>query len=376
MAPRTFVQPKWFLLPLFVTLLCLGLDANPQSKKRNKGDPVLGERIAEGIVFSGHLWLRGAMAAHDDPSGGLISLDLSSEARSVHYEKGVLDIEKAGSTLWVLRTASSTKNEFVVSIWSKGVFENLAQFESSPEDRPIALLSAKGIPVVLLNKSFRKYSHEGRAWHREPLKGGLRAGVQVSVAVPNDAHAVYVGINRGEWGGGLQRVDLGTGTVTDVERCDSPELCEGPLNSDCDPVTGVIPDPLNESCVLAAIGLRHFVSHGRILRVCGERVTLVSEIVVRQEPCWKHKETEAFFGLTPSADGGFLAIGGEALYAFVPDGTRAERHTLPKPRRASGMFMSREISGVLVLWTDVNWAVSVSGYTPLLISLEPPRSGK
>ena len=46
-------------------------------------------------------------------------------------------------------------------------------------------------------------------------------------------------LNAGEWGGGLQRIDVATGATSSVERRDSAELCAGPLNSDCDPNSNI-----------------------------------------------------------------------------------------------------------------------------------------
>ncbi len=80
--------------------------------------------------------------------------------------------------------------------------------------------------------------------------------------------------------------------------------------------------------------------------------------------------TEAFFGLVPAVDGGFWAITSEALYHFGADGTKKHEYALPELKPVSGTYLSRELPGVIVVRTDANWAVSVSGYTPLLIPLE------
>jgi hypothetical protein len=182
-----------------------------------------------------------------------------------------------------------------------------------------------------------------------------------------------VGFNTGEWGGGLQRVDLRTGVISDVERRDTKELCAGPLNSACDPVTGVIPDPQNKNCILAAVGLVHMLfSHGRILRVCGNDVSLVFEKSYKVDGFEgkKWEMSEAFFGLAPTVDGRFWGITSEALYHFEADGTKKQEYALPELKPVSGIYLSRELPGVVVVRTDANWAVSVSGYTPLLIPLE------
>jgi hypothetical protein len=148
--------------------------------------------------------------------------------------------------------------------------------------------------------------------------------------------------------------------------------CSGPLSSACDPVTGVIPDPRNKDCILAAAGLVHMFSHGRILRVCGKDASLIFEKSHILDGLNGHelKVTEAFFGLTLAADGGFWALTSETLYHFGADGTENEEYQLPELKPVSGIYLGRELPGVIVVRTDTNWAVSVSGYTPILIPLK------
>jgi hypothetical protein len=360
----------------FALLLCfsvLFLEAAHQSPdtQEPKGDSVLGERITRGIVFEGKLWLLGIMRSHKDSTGGLVSLSLADDSRQVHFQQGVLDIEKIGHDLWVIRRPSSSPRELVLSAWRKDKFDDLARFSSSEKDEPIALVNSASGPAVLSVHAIRILSAGAHEWHQIKLKGKLRGGIQKTAASPLAGDSVYVGFNTGEWGGGLQRVELQTGVVTNIERRDTKELCAGPLNSDCDPVTGVIPDPQNKDCILASVGLVHMVSNGRILRVCGNSVmTLFEKPDTVDGPNGdKMKLTEAFFGLVPAADGGFWAISSGALYRFGADGIKKDEYALPKLRPVSGIYLSYDLPGVIVLRTDANWAVSVSGYTPLVIPL-------
>lgn len=336
-----------------------------------KSDPVLGERIAKGIVFKGRLWLRGTMATHKDPSGALVSVSLENQQRKVYFEQGVLDIEKFNGNLWVLRRVPTKHREFVVSAWRDGaIFDDVAKFELSEKDEPIAFLHAAGFPVVLSKRTVHALGPDTVPWRVTELKGELRSGVQVSAASPEDGESAYVGFNVGEWGWGLQQVDFQTGAVTDIERRDTKQACAGPLNSACDPVTGVIADPQNKHCVLVSTGLVHmFHSEGRILRVCGQDVSLVSKLTM-PEPEGKFEQTEAFYGLAPSDDGGFWAITWRALYRFEADGVRKKEYALPKLKPVSGVYLSRELPGAIIVRTDMNWAVSTSGYTPLVVPLE------
>src|ERR1700687_1428646 len=340
---------------LLIFLSGVALRAAPQSprQQREQGDPILGHRIAKGIVLDGKLWLRGTEVSRKGGPGGLISLGLADDSRAVHFQRGVVDIEKSGHDLWVLRQVAPDVREFVVSIWRSGAFEDLGRFISTDKDEPIVLLNSAGSPSVLSHDALRVLSGAHHDWQLIALKGQLRWGVQVSVASPRSGKSIYVGVNRGEWGGGLQRVDIQTGVVTNIERRDSKDLCSGPLNSDCDPVTGLVSDPQEEDCVLVAVGLVHLsISKGQILRVCGDRVTSIVEEPATGGIGGKMKMTEAFYGLAPAGDSCFWGITWRALYRFAVDGKLEREYPLPKLKPVSGVDLSRQLPGVIGVGTD------------------------
>jgi hypothetical protein len=376
------MAPRW-IIPAstcigFLLFLCgplLGGNPAPPPQRPPGGDRVLGERIAKGIAFDGRLWVRGTMRNRGDASGGLVSFGITDSSRKVHFEGGVVDIAKSDHDLWILRQRDED-GRFVVAAWRGGHFQDLTEFERSPDDAPLALMSSASSPTVLSGMTVR-YLANDETWHVVQLKGKLRSGVAVSAASPQEGESIYIGFDVGEWGGGLQRVDLKTGAVSDIERRDTKDLCAGPLNQACDPITGVIPDPQNKACVLASVGLVHlFHSNGRILRVCGTDVALVSEILIPDDKGIgsKWRQTEAFYGLAPSAEGGFWAITYRALYRFDATGKKEKEYTLPKLESVSGLHLSRALPDVIVLQTDLNWAVSTSGYTPLVVPLEGSAS--
>jgi hypothetical protein len=378
MTPRWITASKCIGFLLLSVSLLLEVDGHSSPPPRPPGgDPVLGQRIAKGIAFDGRLWILGTMPTPRDASGGLISLGITDNKRIVHFEGGVLDVTKSDHELWILRKEADN-HRFVVSVLRGNRFEDLSELQLSLQDTPVALLTSAGSPVVLSAQAVH-YLAKDKTWHVVQLKGKLRSGVQVSVASPEEGGSIYAGFNVGEWGGGLQQIDLETGSVADIERRETKSLCDGPLNRECDPVTGVIPDPQNKECVLASVGLVHMGhSNGRILRVCESRVTLVSEILIpgdknkSNDPKWGR--TEAFYGLASSPDGGFWGITYRALYLFDATGTRKQEYTLPKLESVSGIRVSKALPQVIVLQTDVNWAVSTSGYTPLVVPLEASAS--
>lgn len=353
-----------------VIALSAGFTAAPVSssnKSPTNGDPVIGDAIAKAFVFGGKLWLRGVVLRGKDASGGLISLEMKDNSRQVHFKESVLDIASSGRDFWVLRH-DSAKHLFIITAWQDGHFEDRGEFSLPNGDEPIALL-ASGLPVVLSLKTVRILNSDN-TWHVVELKGQPRSGVQVSAASAENG-VIYIGIDRGEWGGGIQRVDLNSGVVTDIERRDAKGLCSGPLNKECDPVTGVISDPQNKECVLASIGLVHmFHSRGRILRICGERVELVTELSLSAHENNMWPNTKAFYGLATGTGSGFWGITPGQLYYFDANGQKLNEYALPKLELVSGIHLSRALPGVIVLQTVLNWAVSTSGYTPMVVPVE------
>lgn len=352
-------------------LLAFRSAAIAQFPQADRVAPLFDGRIAKGLAVEEKLWLRGSLGKNPagDGSGGLASISLKDQSSHVYFEKGVLDIAKSGSDLWILRRLAQQGREFVVSVWKADHFDDLGQFTSSEKDVPMALFIDQGSPGVLSQQTIRQLSPD-HTWRSMNLKGILRRGVQESIAAPDTGGSLFVGVNRGEWGGGLQRVDLQTGAVSSVERRDGKGLCDGPLNSDCDPVTGLIPDPESKQCILAAVGLVHmFTSTGRILKICEGMVTLFAEKPLPNQAISKRKMTEAFYGLATDSSRGFWAITQNALYHYPGGGESDAEYKLPALQSVSGVYLSHALPGAVVVRTDLNWSVSTSGYTPLIVPL-------
>jgi len=209
------------------------------------------------------------------------------------------------------------------------------------------------------------------------LNKELFADVVSSIfGTPNN---VYVGINAGEWGGGLRRIDRQTGAVNVIARNSSGALCDGPLNTNCDPVTGIASDPWDERCVVIAIGLEHFTSHGRIDEVCGDSVRSVyykkHVAAIRpdcKQPSGEPCEAVAFFGLARQGNE-ILAVGNDGLYRIQRDGS-ANYSRLPKFVAAGQIYLSYDIPGLVLVLTDVNERRSMSGSVPLLVMREDPEA--
>jgi hypothetical protein len=310
-------------------------------------------RWVEGFATRDHLWLRNA-------AGALVQIDRASHARRVLASDRVIDAARSEGHLLILRRAERANAYDLVDL-SAGAraFPRL-----QTADPPIALLAAserddKG-PVVLAHGALFRLV-EG-SWRKTALSAPLRWAAQIAVA-SDAAGTIYVGLNSGKFGGGLQAVDPSTGAVTEVQRTDAG-VCAGPLGPECDPVTGVIRDKSRPNCVLASVGLSHYEAHGRILEVCDGSVEVVfSEAIPGRES----PETWPFFGLAAKPDG--WAAASESRLFVSKDGA-VTSSAMPMPERWGGGLQVLALGDDLVaVVTDVNAGVSLSGDTPLLVSV-------
>jgi hypothetical protein len=188
------------------------------------------------------------------------------------------------------------------------------------------------------------------------------------------AQSIYIGLNAGEWGGGLRSIDRHTGKIATVESNTSGNLCGGPLNTECDPVNGLVVEPNKPNCVVAAVGLVHMAPHGRIVEICGAAVRRIYfrpfDAGSERNPIQKGQDepfmTVAFFGLIRHKDA-MWAVGIDGLYRFGSDG-KPQVEPLPKFKQIGGVYASFDLPDVVVVLTDINSRNAVSGRTPLLIS--------
>jgi hypothetical protein len=202
-----------------------------------------------------------------------------------------------------------------------------------------------------------------------PLSGTLGPGMVG--AVYDAADRLYVGLNAGEWGGGLYSIDHGTGKIAAIERNASGELCGGPLNPDCDPVNGIAPEPWNPGCIAVAIGLVHFRPTGRIVEVCGDRVERLyfkpygEPIAVDQDERDEPFSTVAFFGLTRTGNE-LWAAGIDGLYRITAAGT-SYVGPLPNFEEIGDVAVSFAMPDMIIVLTQINQRLSVSGSAPMLV---------
>lgn len=200
------------------------------------------------------------------------------------------------------------------------------------------------------------------------LKGELRWGLPATLATTD---AIYLGINRGEWGGGLQRIDRATGEITQIEDM-IPDSCEGLLNTNCDPVNGLAVLPWRPDCIAAAIGLIHEYGQGRIVTVCGDKI---EPLYVKQFgerfantslPEDEAYQTLPFYALMPAGDT-LMAIGQDGLYTINSSGA-ATLETMPDFKTIGPFHVSFARPDMILVLTSVNSRMSIGGAVPMLVA--------
>ena len=347
-------------------------------------DPLAGGKIAEAIVYQGKLFLRGAL--ENPQTGALVSIDLGTGARTVLFDRGVIDIDAGDGNLWVVKQATEAARNFNILQWNNGAFEGFGN-TSAGVPQPIAITENSRNIVLVTPVSLHTFDKSLKRWGAVKLKGSLRYGVTFNVAMTKSGDAIYFGANplpsappptaggrsNAQAGtetalpqGVIQRIDVSSGAVTNIEKLRSSNPCDGPLSSTCSTVTAVIPDPANGGCVIASVGyVRGEVSDGRVLRVCGTDVTIVFEQKAPNAPA-EAMLTEPIWGLSPAPDG-FWAVGRSMLYRFKGD-AHADS-PLPAVAPYGGTPIGRG-TGAITVPTSVASAMSVSGYTTLVAASE------
>ena len=204
------------------------------------------------------------------------------------------------------------------------------------------------------------------------LAGKVPSGLLTS-ALYVTPDAAFLGLNAGEWGGGLSRIDRLTGRVEAVEGAPSAAICGSVLSSSCDPVNGIAPIPWRPGCIAAAVGLVHMESSGRLVAICPGKVELlfaqpedghVLDPRLRAEAAAGGFGAVPFFALTARGRE-LVAVGADGFYRIGPRGLLA-REPLPRFRRVGGILASFERADAALVLSMMNRRASMSGAAPLV----------
>lgn len=316
--------------------------------------------LIRAVFADQHLWLlsdAGVLSAIAENGNERVVQNLSGPVLDVCARDGDPVVVTGGRDLpWTLYRWADQKWSSTKTVPTDG-------------DSFVSISCMGGTETILTSK--RLIMADGsRAIHAVSLSGRLHHG-RISASYDSGRY-LFVGINAGEWGGGLARIDKDTGEIFSVEKNLTGQSCGGPLNSECDPVNGITGEPWNNNCLVVAVGLVHMMAHGRIVEVCGDAIRTVYTRPM-ESGFWasfsKGKtppdETEAFFGL--NSNGGTLwAVGTRGLYQIDRHGA-ATMSPLPRFRTIGGIEVSFDNPRVILVMTSTNERRSVSGSVPMLV---------
>lgn len=300
-------------------------------------DSDLSGAILEGVATRQNLWLRGA-------SKNVVRFNRRTGERLVVATE-VIDLLADGPHLWALVALNA--NECVVrDLLDTDLPDRRTYFEGSP----VALFATPEGPGVLTTTTALVPS--GDRFTRRRFAASLEPYAHVSALTGG---LLFVGYNKGEWGGGLRRVDLLTGTVSIVQET-SDQLCGGRLNLECAPVVGIIPDAANPDCVLVGASLAHLSGrYGEVLRVCDERITPAFSDPLSAVPnsiVNLPGQTWPFDSLVETKDG-WIAVGQER-FARARGGA-VTMGEVPMLRPWAGLHISDVAEGVIFVQAACCW---------------------
>ena len=197
------------------------------------------------------------------------------------------------------------------------------------------------------------------------------------------AGALWVGVDAGEWGGAIRRIDPNTGAVQVISSETWPGICSGPLSADCDSVFALAPSPWRADCIVAAVGSLHLTVNGRLLEVCDTRVTRLYFRRLDNDDMWDWIKHDPMIGGEPALTVGFygfarhggelVALGFDGIYRFaVP--TKPQIAPLPRPDNMSGFGIAEVLPEIYIvqsrppdMWPDKGPVYDGSQY--LLVGL-------
>jgi hypothetical protein len=353
---RSQKMSRWGQIMVAATMLssCVASAVEPQRLGQDNF-------VSRAVFASGRLWLL-------SDNGGLSSITPGKKMRvDAGLHKPALDICVSNGQIKALTCANKPCKEWTLRTWRDGRWSADAAIPSLG-DNAAALNCAPGRDIVLTDR--RLVEIVGGRATSVALSENLKTSAVTSLH-PTVDH-VFVGINAGEWGGGLRRIDRRTGKVTVIEKNSTGDLCGGPLNTSCDPVNGIADEPWRPGCVAIAIGVVHFRPRGRIVEVCKDEVRrLYFKALGDSSPRNNQRQgdepfkTVAFFSLV-RAGNELMAAGIDGVYRF--DGS-AEPKIIPLPKfEAIGQIrVSFDLPDVVLVLTAINQRRSMSGNIPLLV---------
>ena len=312
------------------------------------------------IFSDGKLWLL-------SDRGALTTIDPGRKAATTETAPGkVVDLCRGAAGPVVLAQGAAA-GTWTLKRLVAGNWQDAGTIAGGGE--ALVAMTCRGDRVTLLTA--RRLIDVSPAGQKAVMLKGEVGRVLVNATLYDAGDVLFVGINAGEWGGGLRRIVRATGKVSQIERRGS-DPCEGPLSAVCEPVNGIAAMPGRPDCIVVAVGLVHFVSSGSLVRVCGDEITPIYwkpytiERWAGYDPqAPKPNETVAFFGLSDTP-AGIWAVGLDGLYS-IGERDAVSFRKMPEFETIDGISVSFAMPDVVLVSTTINQRASISGAVPMLV---------
>lgn len=306
-------------------------------------------------------------------AGQLFTLAADDSAPRLDYADGpVVDICSGAGVVRALVEENDFNEQWTLRHRQEGKWVDDVVLPSPKDGLQALICDANG--VTLLTQDRLITVHDGKI-------GGVSlsqpAGFGSTAVMATDAR-IFIGFNRGEFGGGLAVIDRATGRVERHGYSPSHDDCQGQAQLACGNMNGFAVVPWHPDCVAMADGLVHFYPSGRIVQYCPDGI---SRLYFRNyhvpgeadrpdakpvDPTVETYPTVAFFGLMAVGDD-LVAAGIDGIYHIKADGT-AHIDTMPEFKLVGPFAVNFDQPGYVLVLTTSNRRFSISGATPLLVA--------
>ena len=291
-----------------------------------------------------------------DTEGGLWMLDPKrAVARRLPRHAGkIVDLCVPANRSRLLALAELGENLFRVDEWTGAHWNEGAQlllqanpagltFPPSPR-----LACGDGIWVV----TSRHLLAVGEAGARDiRLSSRIEPDFARHIVLPY-AGALWVGVDAGEWGGAVRRIDPESGEVQTIASEIWPGVCSGPLSAKCDATFALAASPWHKDCVIAAVGSLHMTVKGRLLEICDGQVTRFYFRRLDNDDLWESIKKDPMEGGEPALTVGFYGFArynDELVALGFADPGRPRFSPLPSPVKIAGFGLAEVLPDIYVV---------------------------
>lgn len=351
--PMAIAKIKSLCLALAILLIPIIARAEPN---REIGIPTF---IIDAEYFDDALWIL-------DADGNLTRINASDKIpNAITTSRKLVDICVANGEFFAISVGEDEQQSVKAEILRNShlvpfrtfQLHNEMLLEANCQNQKLRLITTKRL--ITFNR-YRTVSVD--------LSRALRRGLRASYL--QDEY-LYIGANRGEWGGGLERINIETGEIAKIEN-ETGYPCVGLLVSGCDPVNGITHSNRREGCIVVAVGLIHMFSKGRLVEVCGTQISEYysrtysnSEIGIERNPNESSGTSTSFFGVVNNGTE-IIAVGVDGIYKINPRGSVSITNH-PEFVNYNGVYANFDDPNYVLVLTTINQSHSMSGATPLLV---------